>query len=49
MGAALLTAAQFLSLVIAQAHRAVPVGLITVCLGGLYLIWLLIRETRRTV
>jgi iron complex transport system permease protein len=25
----------------------VPVGLITVCLGGLYLIWLLIRETRR--
>lgn len=49
MGAALLTAAQFLSLVIAQAYRAVPVGLITVCLGGLYLIWLLIRETRRTV
>ncbi len=47
MGAALLTAAQFLSLLIALFYRAVPVGLITVCLGGIYLIWLLIRETRR--
>ncbi len=36
-----------LSLLIALFYRAVPVGLITVCLGGIYLIWLLIRETRR--
>ncbi len=49
MGAALLTAAQFASLAIAQFYRAIPVGLITVCLGGVYLIWLLIRETRRAV
>lgn len=47
MGAALLTAAHLLSLLIAQAYRSIPVGLITVCLGGLYLIHLLIRETRR--
>ncbi|MFT4260329.1 FecCD family ABC transporter permease [Microbacterium sp.] len=49
MGAALLSAAQSLSLAIAQLYRPVPVGLLTVCLGGLYLIWLLVRETRRTV
>ncbi|MBF9335020.1 iron chelate uptake ABC transporter family permease subunit [Microbacterium lacticum] len=49
MGAALLSLAQLLSLVIAQIYRPVPVGLITVSLGGLYLIWLLIRETRRSV
>jgi len=47
MGAALLTAAHLLSLGIAQFYRPVPVGLLTVCLGGLYLIWLLIRETRK--
>lgn len=47
MGAALLTLAHASSLALAQAFRPVPVGLITVCLGGLYLIWLLIRETRR--
>ncbi|MFF8614554.1 FecCD family ABC transporter permease [Streptomyces sp. NPDC015350] len=47
MGAALLALAHASSLAIAQAYRSVPVGLITVCLGGLYLIWLLIRETRR--
>ncbi|MCO1337392.1 iron ABC transporter permease [Kocuria polaris] len=46
MGAALLAAAHLLSLVIARAFQPVPVGLITVCLGGIYLIWLLIRETR---
>ncbi|MEL5955257.1 iron chelate uptake ABC transporter family permease subunit [Streptomyces sp. CLV115] len=46
-GAALLTLAHASSLAIAQAYRPVPVGLITVCLGGLHLIWLLIRETRR--
>lgn len=47
MGAALLAAAHLLSLLVAQAYRPVPVGLITVCLGGFYLIWLIIRETRR--
>ncbi|MDF1487101.1 FecCD family ABC transporter permease [Tessaracoccus caeni] len=47
MGAALLSGAHFLSRVIAQLYRAVPVGLVTVCLGGLYLIWLLIREARK--
>ncbi|MGP5029667.1 FecCD family ABC transporter permease [Corynebacterium casei] len=46
MGAALLSLAHLLSLVIAQFYRAIPVGLITVCIGGLYLIFLLIRETR---
>ncbi|MGP5597107.1 FecCD family ABC transporter permease [Brachybacterium alimentarium] len=49
MGAALLSLAQLLSLVIAQVYRPVPVGLITVSLGGLHLIWLLIRETRRSI
>lgn len=48
MGAAILTAAQFLNLIIASFYRPVPVGLITVALGGIYLIWLLIKETRRT-
>ncbi|WP_232549297.1 FecCD family ABC transporter permease [Propioniciclava soli] len=47
MGAALLAAAQLVSLVLAHANRPVPVGLVTVCVGGLYLIGLLIRESRR--
>ncbi|HMR50134.1 MAG TPA: iron chelate uptake ABC transporter family permease subunit [Arachnia sp.] len=47
LGAALLASAHVLSLLIASVYRPVPVGLITVCVGGLYLIWLLIRETRR--
>lgn len=47
MGAFLLTAAHLISLSIAQLYRPVPVGLITVCLGGIYLIWLLVREARR--
>ncbi|MFT4232548.1 MAG: iron chelate uptake ABC transporter family permease subunit [Leucobacter sp.] len=46
MGAALLALAHLLSLLVANVFRAIPVGLITVCLGGLYLIWLLIREAR---
>jgi iron complex transport system permease protein len=46
MGAALLSGAHLLSLLIAKAYRPVPVGLITVCVGGVYLIWLLIREAR---
>ncbi|NJQ06852.1 FecCD family ABC transporter permease [Streptomyces lonarensis] len=47
MGAALLSGAHLLSLLIDRFYRPVPVGLITVCLGGLYLIRLLVRETRR--
>ncbi|MFI5492429.1 FecCD family ABC transporter permease [Actinoplanes sp. NPDC051859] len=47
MGAALLSGAHLISLLIAQAYRPVPVGLITVCLGGGYLIWLLIREAHQ--
>ena len=41
-------AAHLLSLLFAQHLRPVPVGLITVCLGGVYLIWFLIRESNRT-
>ena len=48
MGAVLLTAAHLLCLFIAQLYRPVPVGLITVCVGGLYLLWLLLHEARRT-
>lgn len=47
MGAALLAGAQLLSLAVAEAFQPIPVGLYTVCFGGSYLIWLLIRETRR--
>ena len=48
MGAALLAAAHLTGLLLAQlAGHAIPVGLITVCAGGGYLIWLLIHETRR--
>lgn len=47
MGSALLTGAHLASLVIAQAYRPIPVGLITVCVGGTYLIWLLVREARK--
>ncbi len=47
MGAALLACAHLLTLVIAQFYRPIPVGLVTVSVGGLYLIWLLIRESRR--
>ncbi|MFD7550065.1 FecCD family ABC transporter permease [Streptomyces sp. NPDC059578] len=47
MGAALLSAAHVLALLVARSYRPVPVGLITVCLGGLYLIRLLVHESRR--
>ena len=47
MGAALLAAAYLLSLIVAEFLRPVPVGLITISLGGTYLIWLLIRQARR--
>ncbi|WP_028045310.1 iron chelate uptake ABC transporter family permease subunit [Cellulomonas sp. URHE0023] len=43
MGAVLLTAADFLA-----QRIGVATGLVTVTLGGLYLIWLLIREYRRS-
>ncbi|MGO1885625.1 MAG: FecCD family ABC transporter permease [Citricoccus sp.] len=47
MGAALLSAAHLLSLVIDLFYEPVPVGLLTVCLGGLYLLWLLFSEARK--
>lgn len=47
VGAALLTFAHFLSLVIAQFYRSIPVGLLTVSVGGIYMIWLLVREARK--
>lgn len=47
MGAALFASAHLLSLIIANVYRTIPVGLITVCLGGLYLIWLLVRQSRQ--
>ncbi|MEV1292136.1 iron chelate uptake ABC transporter family permease subunit [Pseudonocardia sp. NPDC049635] len=47
MGAALLASAHLLTLLIAEVYRAIPVGLLTVCLGGVYLIWLLVYEARR--
>ncbi|KAB1643373.1 iron chelate uptake ABC transporter family permease subunit [Gulosibacter chungangensis] len=47
MGAFLLASAHLVSLFIAQVYRPVPVGLITVCVGGTYLIWLLMRETHK--
>ncbi|MGY5766412.1 FecCD family ABC transporter permease [Brachybacterium sp. DNPG3] len=46
MGAALLSLAHLLSLVLKVGNASVPVGLITVCVGGCYLIYLLIREAR---
>lgn len=46
MGAALLSAAYVLSLLISQVYRPIPVGLVTVCLGGVYMIWLLLRQAR---
>ncbi|AEK35585.1 iron ABC transport system permease protein [Corynebacterium variabile DSM 44702] len=47
VGAALLTFAHFLSLVISHFYRSIPVGLLTVSVGGIYMIWLLIREARK--
>ncbi len=47
MGALLLMGAQLLSLVVASFYRPIPVGLITVCVGGVYLIMLLVHEARR--
>ena len=47
MGAALLAIAHLLSLIIATFYRPIPVGSITVSIGGCYMIWLLIQEARR--
>lgn len=47
MGSALLLASDW----IAQhglGERVLPVGVVTVCIGGGYLVWLLIREARRS-
>ncbi|MFT4259059.1 FecCD family ABC transporter permease [Microbacterium sp.] len=46
MGAALLAAAHLLSQVLSVIYRPVPVGLLTICVGGVYLIVLLVRESR---
>lgn len=47
MGAMLLACAHVLALVLGQVLRPIPVGLVTVCLGGLYFIWILMRESKR--
>lgn len=46
MGAALLAAAHLLAQVLSATYRPVPVGLLTICIGGVYLIVLLVRESR---
>lgn len=46
MGACLLAASDFVAQH-AFAPTQLPVGLVTVCIGGMYLVWLLIRQARR--
>lgn len=46
MGAALLSAAHLISQILSVLYRPVPVGLLTICVGGVYMIGLLIRESR---
>lgn len=46
MGALLLVASDFVARQL-FAPLQLPVGIVTVCVGGLYLIWLLVREVRR--
>jgi iron complex transport system permease protein len=46
MGMCLLAASDFVAQH-AFAPTQLPVGLVTVCLGGMYLVWLLIRQARR--
>lgn len=48
MGATLLAGSHLISVIFSTSVHPVPVGLVSVCLGGVYLIWLLIREQRRT-
>lgn len=47
LGSALLSASDWLAQH-ALPDRQVPVGVVTVCLGGGFLVWLLIREARRS-
>lgn len=47
MGAALLSLAHCCSVTLGMVARSVPVGLVTVCVGGCYFIFLLVRQTRR--
>ncbi len=46
MGASLLAASDFVAQH-AFAPTQLPVGIVTVCIGGMYLVWLLIRQARR--
>jgi iron-siderophore ABC transporter, inner membrane subunit len=46
-GAALLSLAHAVSVLLGAMFRPIPAGLVTVCLGGCYFIYLLIKETRR--
>lgn len=46
MGAMMLSLAHLCALVIGQMFRPIPVGIITLSLGGVYLMWVLIREAR---
>ena len=46
MGAALLSGTHLLAQFLSALYRPIPVGLLTVCVGGIYLIWLLVREAR---
>ncbi|MDO5067781.1 MAG: iron chelate uptake ABC transporter family permease subunit [Propionibacteriaceae bacterium] len=47
MGAALLSLAHCCSVALGMIGRAIPVGLVTVCLGGCYFIFLLVQQTWR--
>ena len=49
MGAALRMVAHFAALTIESFYRAIPVGLVTVCIGGIYFIYLLVRGARQQV
>ncbi|GGG24656.1 hypothetical protein GCM10007304_43130 [Rhodococcoides trifolii] len=49
MGGALLMAAHFTALLTASFYRAIPVGLVTMCIGGVYFIYLLVRGARDQV
>jgi iron complex transport system permease protein len=46
MGALLLAVADFVAQR-AFAPTQIPVGIVTVSLGGIYFVWLLLREARR--
>lgn len=46
MGSLLLSGAHLLAQYLSSVYRPIPVGLLTICVGGVYLIWLLVREAR---